>query len=49
VLFFEDGALSFTGNQKVQVAPLAQAALARLGEEGAVIDGYSYAPAAKPR
>jgi acyl-CoA synthetase (AMP-forming)/AMP-acid ligase II len=44
ILFFAPGDLSYTGNQKVQAGPLREAALARLEEEGAVIDGYGYAP-----
>jgi acyl-CoA synthetase (AMP-forming)/AMP-acid ligase II len=47
VLFFREDELSYTGNQKVQVTPLKQAAQDRLGEEGAVIDGYDYGSAAK--
>ena len=44
VLFFEAGQLAYTGNQKVQTGPLREAALARLQEEGATIEGYRYAP-----
>jgi fatty-acyl-CoA synthase len=44
VLFFSPGELAYTGNQKVQVAPLRDAALARLRAEGATIDGHRYAP-----
>ena len=43
VLFFAAAELAYTGNQKVQVAPLEQAALRRLEAEGAVIDGHRYA------
>jgi fatty-acyl-CoA synthase len=42
VLFFEADALSYTGNQKVQVAPLAEAALRRLEEAGAEIEGHRF-------
>lgn len=44
VLFFRPGEVAYTANQKVQVAPLRDAALARLCAEGAVIDGHRYAP-----
>jgi fatty-acyl-CoA synthase len=44
VLFFRAGELAYTANQKVQVAPLREAALARLRAEGAVIEGHRYAP-----
>jgi fatty-acyl-CoA synthase len=44
VLFFRADELSYTGNQKVQVDPLREAALARLEAEGAEIDGYRYTP-----
>ncbi len=44
VLFFRPGEVAYTANQKVQVAPLRAAALARLCAEGAVIDGHRYAP-----
>jgi len=43
VLTFRADELSYTANQKVQVQPLAAAALARLRAEGAVIDGHRYA------
>jgi acyl-CoA synthetase (AMP-forming)/AMP-acid ligase II len=43
VLFFRADELSYTGNQKVQVAPLKEAARRRLEEEGAEIAGYRYA------
>ncbi|HEX5066312.1 MAG TPA: class I adenylate-forming enzyme family protein [Myxococcota bacterium] len=42
VLFFRPGELAYTANQKVQVAPLRDAALRRLREERAVIDGHRY-------
>ena len=45
VLFFEAGELSYTGNQKVQVAPLVEAAQRRLEAEAAEIDGHRYGPA----
>jgi fatty-acyl-CoA synthase len=44
VLAFRADQLTYTGNQKVQVAPLREAARKRLEEEGAVIDGYRYGP-----
>jgi fatty-acyl-CoA synthase len=44
VLFFRADELSYTGNQKVQVAPLKQAAQRRLEAEGAEIAGYRYTP-----
>ena len=42
VLEFAASELSYTGNQKVQVAPLREAARQRLAAEGAVIDGHRY-------
>jgi len=42
VLTFRADELSFTGNQKIQVEPLAEAARKRLEVEGAEIDGYRY-------
>ncbi|HVH17920.1 MAG TPA: AMP-binding protein [Myxococcota bacterium] len=42
VLFFRPGELAYTANQKVQVAPLRDAALSRLRAERAVIDGHRY-------
>ncbi len=42
VLFFRSEELSFTGNQKIQVGPLREAAQKRLEAESAVIDGYRY-------
>jgi fatty-acyl-CoA synthase len=47
VLFFRPDELSYTGNQKIQVDPLREAARKRLEAEGAEIDGYRYQ--AKPR
>jgi fatty-acyl-CoA synthase len=44
VLFFRADELAYTGNQKVQVAPLKEAAQRRLEQEGAEIDGHRYAP-----
>ena len=44
VLFFRADELAYTGNQKVQVAPLKADARARLAAEGAEIDGYRYEP-----
>jgi fatty-acyl-CoA synthase len=43
VLFFRPAELAYTANQKVQVAPLREAAIRRLCDEGAVIDGHCYA------
>ncbi len=48
VLWFEAGEIAYTGNQKVQLEPLRQAALRRLREEGAEIDGHRYAPEPGP-
>jgi fatty-acyl-CoA synthase len=45
VLFFRESEVSYTGNQKVQLAPMKAAAFDRLGAEDAVIDGYHYASA----
>ena len=42
VLFFRADELAYTGNQKIQVEPLKQAALRRLREERAEIQGYRY-------
>ena len=42
VLAFREGDIAYTGNQKVQVAPLREAARKRLEAEGAVIDGHRY-------
>jgi fatty-acyl-CoA synthase len=42
VLAFRSDELSYTANQKVQVAPLAEAARRKLAEEGAEIDGYRF-------
>jgi fatty-acyl-CoA synthase len=42
VLFFRPSELSYTGNQKIQVGPLREKALARLAAEGATIDGHRY-------
>jgi acyl-CoA synthetase (AMP-forming)/AMP-acid ligase II len=47
VLFFGADELSYTGNQKVQVEPLAHAALRRLEEEGAEVEGHRYASVRK--
>ncbi len=44
VLVFREDEVSYTSNQKVQVAPLREAALERLRAEGAEIDGYRYTP-----
>jgi fatty-acyl-CoA synthase len=43
VLFFSESELSFTANQKIQVAPLRERALARLREERREIGGHRYA------
>ncbi len=42
VFAFRADELAYTGNQKVQVAPLREAARRRLEAEGAVIDGHRY-------
>jgi fatty-acyl-CoA synthase len=42
VLFFPADALSYTGNQKIQVGPLRDLAMERLREEGAIIEGVTY-------
>jgi acyl-CoA synthetase (AMP-forming)/AMP-acid ligase II len=42
VFAFRAEELAYTGNQKVQVAPLREAARQRLAAEGAVIDGHRY-------
>jgi acyl-CoA synthetase (AMP-forming)/AMP-acid ligase II len=42
ILLFEEGDVSYTGNQKVQVAPLREKALARLAAERAEIAGWRY-------
>src|SRR5262249_14306461 len=42
VLFFRPDELAYTGNQKVQVEPLRAAALRRLREERAAIQGHRY-------
>jgi len=42
VLFFRPGELAYTGNQKIQLAPLRAAASARLAAEGAEIAGHRY-------
>ena len=42
VLFFEAEELSLTGNQKIQVGPLREAAEQRLRAEGAEIEGAQY-------
>jgi acyl-CoA synthetase (AMP-forming)/AMP-acid ligase II len=42
VLFFRADELSYTGNQKVQLQPLAEAAQRRLESENAEVEGYRY-------
>jgi acyl-CoA synthetase (AMP-forming)/AMP-acid ligase II len=42
VLLFDEGDLAFTGNQKVQLGPLREAAENRLAAEGIEIDGHHY-------
>lgn len=42
VLFFGASELSFTGSQKIQLAPLRETALRRLREEGSEIAGHRY-------
>jgi fatty-acyl-CoA synthase len=44
VLAFSADAIALTQNQKVQLAPLREAALARLAAEGAEIAGHRYRP-----
>jgi acyl-CoA synthetase (AMP-forming)/AMP-acid ligase II len=44
VLFFRADELAYTGNQKIQIEPLKQAAVRRLREERAEIQGYRYEP-----
>ncbi len=46
VLVFREDELAYTGNQKIQVGPLREAALRRLEELGREIDGHRYAQAA---
>ncbi len=43
-LFFDEAELELTGNQKIRVEPLRQAALQRLEAEGSEIAGHRYAP-----
>ena len=43
VLFFSESELSFTANQKIQVDPLRERALARLREERREVAGHRYA------
>ena len=42
VLVFDESELSYTGNQKLQVGPLRDLAIARLEQAGASIDGHRY-------
>jgi fatty-acyl-CoA synthase len=44
VLFFRADELAYTANQKIQVAPLKQAAVQRLREERAEIQGHRFEP-----
>ena len=44
-LFFEEGELELTANEKIRLEPLRQAALDRLAAEGAEIAGHHYAAA----
>jgi len=46
VLAFAPDELSYTGNQKVQIQPLKEKALAKLAAEGTEIDGHRYGAAA---
>lgn len=48
VLVFDEGDLAFTGNQKIQLGPLREAAETRLAAEGIEIDGHRYQPASSP-
>ena len=41
-LVFEEGELAFTGNQKIQLGPLREAAEARMASQGIEIDGHRY-------
>jgi len=47
VLFFDPGEIQYTANQKIQIAPLRELALAKLQQEGAVIDGVLYEAASE--
>ena len=42
VLFFRPDDLAYTANQKVQVGPLREQALARLAADAVEIDGHRY-------
>jgi hypothetical protein len=42
VLFFGPDELAYSANQKVRTEPLREAALRRLEEEGAEIEGHRY-------
>ncbi len=42
VLAFREDELAYTGNQKIQVPPLKEAAIAKLVAEKAEIDGYRF-------
>jgi acyl-CoA synthetase (AMP-forming)/AMP-acid ligase II len=46
ILFFGPDELSYTSNQKIQVGPLRELAMKRLGEDGIEIDGVGYSAAA---
>ena len=42
VLIFDESELLYTGNQKLQVGPLREAAITRLRAEKIEIEGYAY-------
>ena len=42
MLLFADADVAFTANQKVQLAPLGEAAERRLAAEGAEVAGHRY-------
>ena len=48
VLVFDEGELAFTGNQKIQLGPLREAAEQRLAAAGIEIDGHRYQSAESP-
>ncbi len=48
VLFFRPEELAYTGNQKIQLGPLREAALARLAAEDAEIAGHRYGEVGRP-
>ena len=48
-LFFEQSELEFTANEKIRLAPLRDAVLARLAAAGAEIAGHDYSASKAPR